>query len=324
MRQQSLIRLVVTLLVVQVVYQVIVGYLPIYLNSANYSDSPLGNRNAVKQRNFSTTGNPQFVFLMGTEGSGHHLWSTLIEQSPNFERLKQLNLLGATEDIIYQLFSNLHLDESLFAGSPCRADWNGTLMIERTAQKLRFVADRLPHNMTVPLNGIPSTNGLSGMISYPNHGSKRKCAGFRHPDVRLLQQACLDAQVSCHFILQYRDPSATLRSTTINRNFHSTGYAIALYTAMFTTLTFQLSSITPSSLECCWYYGNSHPAAQLGNLLGYTNEEEFRKAFAQHYVPSNSPDVNKGVPQEHRVPFEGLLVAYNLLKLKCHEMVQSK
>jgi hypothetical protein len=324
MGQQILIRLVVTLLVVQVVHQIIVEHLPIYSNLVIYSDLPLGNRTAGKHRILSTTGNPQFVFLMGTEGSGHHLWSTLIVQSPNFARLKQLDLLGATENIIHQLFSENHLEESLFGGSPCRGAWNGTLLIERTAQKLRLVADKLPPNLTVPLNGIPSTNRLSGMLSYPNHASKRKCAGFRHPDVRLLQQACLDAQVSCHFILQYRDPSATLRSTTINRNYHTTGFAIALYTAMFTTLTLQLSSLTPSSLECCWYYGNSHPSARLGTLLGYTNEEEFRNAFAQHYVPSNSPEINTVVPQEHRIPFESLLVAYNLLKLKCHEMEQSK
>jgi hypothetical protein len=37
---------------------------------------------------------PQFVFLVGTEGPGHHLWSTLIENSPHFQALQKLALIS--------------------------------------------------------------------------------------------------------------------------------------------------------------------------------------------------------------------------------------
>jgi hypothetical protein len=318
--------ILVALLLFQVMHEIPFGVLPISSNVEHCSHASLGNRTAVIRRNSSTTssaGNPQFVFLMGTEGSGHHFWSTLIERSPNYARLRQLKLLGAAENITHQLFSKRQLDQSLFAGSPCHTDWNGTLLMEQTAQKLRFVAAKLPPNLTVPLNGIPSTKPVSGMISYPNFKSTEKCAGFRHPDVHLLQLACRDAQVSCHFILQYRDPMATLRSTTRKRKIHSVGYAIALYTSMYATLTFQLSTMTPSSLEFCWHYSDSHPSARLGTLLGYTTEEEFRMVFAKHYVPSNTTDVDTAVPQHQKVLLDSLLLAYEQLKSKCHDVLQS-
>jgi hypothetical protein len=313
--------------------------LPIDSNVEYCSQLSLGNRTAVTQRYSSTTGNPgnpgqpgssgnpdhpQFVFLMGTEGSGHHFWSTLIAQSPNYERLKQLKLLGATRNMTHLLFSRYQLDKSLFAGSPCHENWNSTVLLKQTARKLRFIGSKLPPNVTVPLNGLPTTLKLSGMISYPNFMSDDKCAGFRHPDVRLLQLACRDARVTCHFILQHRDPIATLRSTTRSRKFHSIGYAIALYTAMYTTLTLQLSTIAPSSaLEFCWLYSDEYPSARLGTLLGYTTEEEFRTAFAEHYVPANATHVTKLIPPHQRVLLDTMLVAYEQLVSKCHDIQQS-
>lgn len=325
MVRSSLLGLLVALLLLQVVHEITDGVLPTISIVEECSPLSLGNRTTGTPRNASTAGTPQFVFLMGTEGSGHHLWSSLIEQSPNLARLKQLNLLGAAESITRQLFSKRELDKSLFAGSPCHDAWNGTSLIEQTAHKLRFVANQLPSSLTVPLNGIPTTKAVSGMISYPNYKSNEKCAGFRHPNVRLLQLACQDAQVSCHFILQHRDPIATLQSTTHKRKIHSVGYAIALYTAMYTTLTLQLETMTASLLEFCWHYSDSHPSARLGTLLGYATEEEFRNIFAQHYVPSNTTatDVDSVIPAHQKVLLDNLFVAYEQLKLKCQDVQQS-
>jgi hypothetical protein len=324
MGQRSLLGLLVALILLQMVHEITDGVFPIVSNVEHRSPLSWANRTAVKRRNASTTEPPQFVFLMGTEGSGHHLWSSLIDQSPNLARLRQLNLLRAAESITHQLFSKRQLDQSLFAGSPCHEGWNGTSLIERTAHKLRFVANQLPPNLTVALNGIPTTKPISGMISYPNYKSNEKCAGFRHPDVRLLQLACQDAQVSCHFIVQYRDPIATVQSTTRKRKIHSVGYAIALYTAMYTTLTLQLGTMTPSSLEFCWHYSDSHPSTRLGTLLGYATEEEFRIVFAKHYVPSNiTIDVDTVIPPHQTVLLDGLFVAYEQLKSKCQDVLQS-
>ena len=262
---------------------------------------------------------PQFVFLVGTEGSGHHLWSKLIEKSPNILRLRRLHLLPAAENITKQLFSRYDFGKSLFAGAACGKDWNGTYLVEQTAHKLKLVALNLSPKMSVPLNGLPETKPTSGMISYPNFRQPDHCDSFRHPELRLLERACQDAQVSCHIILQYRDPIATLRST-VKRKMHSLGFAIALYTAMYQTLTMQLSSWPASSLQFCWDSTDPHPSARLGTLLGYTTDEEFRTAFAQTFIPTTNHTRADVVPPHFDMLLDGLLAAYDQLKTKCLEM----
>jgi hypothetical protein len=78
---------------------------------------------------------------------------------------------------------------------------------------MKLVASKLPPDIMLPLIGITSSKPISGMMSYPNYRSTEKCAGFRHPDLSLLQQACDMAKVRCRYIVQYRDPLAILRST---------------------------------------------------------------------------------------------------------------
>jgi hypothetical protein len=265
---------------------------------------------------------PQFVFLVGTEGSGHHLWYSLIAKSPNVQVLRNLGLLQASMNITVQLYSKNNLDKSLFAGPACDAKWNATYLVEQTAHKLRLVGKTLPPNTAVPLNGLPGTHYESGMISYPNFKRPAHCGDFRHPDLGLLERACREAQVSCHIILQYRDPLATLRSTTINRRLHAVGYAIALYTAMYQTVTMQLAASPASSLQFCWDSSDAHPPAQLGILLGYTTDEEFRAEFAQSFIPSSSTNLTRAdvVPPHLDLSFDGMLAAFNRLKAKCLEM----
>lgn len=270
----------------------------------NQSDSPPSRK--------MQTEHPQFVFLMGTEGSGHHLWSHLVDISPNVKTLRDMNLIGEAESIAFQLFHKRDLTNSLFVGAPCVDDWNGTRLIELTAQKLQTLSTKLPQNVTVPLNGIPSTKRLSGMMSYPNYKSTEKCAGFRHPDVNLLQKACDTAQVTCHYIVQHRDPVALLHSTTQNRRMHSTGYAISLYTSMLNILQFQMSQVP---LEFCWNYNAGRPSARLGTLLGWKHDE-FDKVFEESYREPHAVN-DSFVPMEHRVSLDSLLVAHEQLKMAC-------
>ena len=263
---------------------------------------------------------PQFVFLMGTEGCGHHFWSTLVKQSPNIKRLKSLKLLEAARSISHQLFDIKNMKESLFAGSVCDAEWNGTKLLEQTAQKLRLVASKLPPDLTVPLNGIPTPG--TGMMSYPNFGDRNEiCSPFRSPDMSLLQKACNMAHVSCHFIVQYRDPLAQLRSTVKKRHFHQMGYAIALYTATLNTLALQVSQL-PSAVEFCWDFSDPRPSARLGALLGYKTEKKFRTFFAKQFqAPTVSKTNNSDVvPKQYEMLMDSLMTAYRNLQKTCHDM----
>ena len=263
---------------------------------------------------------PQFVFLMGTEGCGHHLWSSLVKKSPNIKKLRRLELLDAARSISHQLFDIKNMKESLFAGSVCDAEWNGTKLLEQTAQKLRLVASKLPPDLTVPLNGIPTPG--TGMMSYPNFGDRNEiCSPFRSPDMSLLQKACNMAHVSCHFIVQYRDPLAQLRSTTLKREYHQVGYAIALYTATLNSLGLQVSQL-PSAVEFCWDFSDSRPSARLGALLGYETEEQFRTFFANEFqAPTVSKTNNSDVvPKQYEMLMDSLMTAYRNLQKTCHDM----
>lgn len=262
---------------------------------------------------------PQFVFLMGTEGSGHHFWAQLIFLSPNMKVIENMNLLSEAENITYQLFDKRDQEHSLFLGAPCSPQWNGARLIEQTARRLRDLADKLPSGVTVPLNGIPSTKVISGMISYPNLKSGSKCAGFRHADVDLLQQACDEAQVTCHYVLQYRDPLAVLRSTVITRHMHSMGYAIPMYTSMLSILRNQLSQLPESALEFCWNYDSPKAPVGLGKLLGWENEKEFSAFFERKFKPTVGNFSSKIVPNEYAVLLRSLLAAHEELKKMCRE-----
>jgi hypothetical protein len=264
---------------------------------------------------------PQFVFLMGTEGSGHHLWSSILEKSPNLEQIRSMGLQHALESIIFQLFDKRQLDQSLFAGSACDENWNGTLLVEQTSNKLRKLATQMPVNLTAPLNCLLSTRQISGMISYPNYKSNEKCAGFRHPDVRLLERACNMAKVVCHMIVQHRNPIATIRSTTIRRKLHTLGYAISLYTAMYAALDLQLSTLSSTAVELCWDYDNPKPLKTLGTLLGYKTNDEFETAFRESYVtPPNQPGNVFRIPTHLEIPFESLMAAYKKLLSTCEKI----
>jgi hypothetical protein len=279
--------------------------------------SPANNQTNKAVSSELPKAHPQFVFLVGTEGSGHHLWSTLIEKSPHFQALQKLTLIPAANNITFQLFSKLDLQRSLFAGAACDEHWNGTLLVEQTAQQMKLVASKLPSDITIPLNGITSSKRISGMMSYPNYRSTEKCAGFRHPDLSLLQQACDMANVACHYIVQYRDPIAILRSTVQNRGIHNMGYAIPLYSSMLSTIRFQMQNMPPDALEFCWDYNQGEPPAQLRALLGWKDRDEFATFFRQEYRPTSVGSQDKVVPNQYSVLLPSLLAAYEQLKATC-------
>ena len=263
---------------------------------------------------------PQFVFLMGSEGSGHHLWSRLIETSPNKVKLKKLCLQSHAEEVRRQLYTNRLLNLSLFAGSACHPQWNGTYLVQETARKLRLTAKKLPRNLTVPLNGVFEAMSVTGEMSYPNFNSPMTCTAFRYPNVQLLYEACKKAQVSCHIILQHRNPLATLHSTTVNRGYHTIGFAIALYTSMYAAITMQLSASSPNLLEACWDFNDANPSARLGTLLGYSSKE-FVKEFRKLFVQPRQVDREDVVPPHFEIPLRGLLAAYDQMVSKCLELL---
>ena len=269
---------------------------------------------------------PDFVFLVGIEGSGHHLWQALIEASPNYRTLQKLDLVNDAQELTKQLYNRFDLDTSLF-GAACNLDgkWNGTAIIEQTASKLRDLSNKLKKTdrpsgasaakVTVPLNGIPGTNKASGMMSYPNFSTAdTKCSPLRNPSLNMLYAACTKAGVLCQHIVQHREPFATIRSTAVKRRFHKRTFATNLYAAMSEVVIGQMVMF-PDRLATCWSYGP--PPKRVQNLLGWTDPAEFEKDFAQVYTPPAVQKAGGVVPERLEALMSHPILVHGRLKDTC-------
>jgi hypothetical protein len=288
------------------------------LSIGNQHQSEEGMQRSV-YRDSAPTRNPNFVFVLGTEGSGHHLWALLIEHSPHLKTLIELGLLEEAQRVSYQLYDKLNLRRSLFGGAPCDQDWNGTLVLEQTAHKLKILGEKLPLNVTVPLNGLVGTGLTSGMMSYPNFKKgDTGCVPLRYPNVLLLHKACQQARVSCQFIVQYRDPLAVLRSTVEKRTMRPLGYSMMLYSSMLTAIRAQLQRLPRQVVQLCWNYDDAWPSPQLGALLGWTNTTDFWRAFSGLYNVSRRAKWQ--LPPHYSVLLDDLLAAHEELKGACLDL----
>lgn len=268
---------------------------------------------------------PQFVFLVGIEGSGHHLWQTLIENSPVFRELQQNeDALERAKQVSYQLFDKNNLENSLF-GFPCatttttQQQWNATQVVQETVSKLQaaVVAAAAPNHIgSIPLNGLPNTNPKSGMISYPNYSRRDNvCGPLKFPSLDLLQRACRDAGVTCGYIFQFRNPISVLLSTTKKRNQHPLNYAIQLYTAMLHVIAGQYQDLGGG---LCWDYDRGMPPEQVGIWLGWKSEHGFREAFEQLYRKRPIPS-SQEIPEESRPLLDAMFQAQARLEQICRQ-----
>ena len=228
-----------------------------------------------------------FLFVMGLEGTGHHLFQKVYKKSPSFKRLSGWGFVqdGKYGQIMGSLWNqrnpasgvwNAHC--SIFAapdnskgrgrdGNGNRPEMdqaNGTELVLRLAKSLREMdtAIRLNHmplrdgdKTVVALSAVTVKRGNrapgQGMISYPN--LKGQCRFIDYPDINILYDACDRAEVDCSHIVIHRDAHSVIRSTVLRRHFSEMPVQIKLYTTLLNVIHSQIFD-HPERLASCWDY----------------------------------------------------------------------
>jgi hypothetical protein len=253
---------------------------------------------------------PRFVFLIGLEGTGHHLYSDLVAKSPTMEKMRM-----SRYDMIQlqqSLYNNknrgnslwgVHCDETLVNNhnnnSITPTATATAIIMDRVVANIHVLDQNLDSSLTIPINGPKYTKSGFGMMSYPtfssldkegsNHQQNKRCALTKYPNMDLLYHACDMANVTCGHIYLHRDPTQVLRSTTIHRHFHTWMEALHLYTTMLHVIHAQLLTY-PNQLVSCWDYNVPPTFSNVGQLLGWKSEADFDQVVQEVYnrTPSST------------------------------------
>ena len=249
----------------------------------------------------STTKRIRFLFLIGLEGTGHHLYSELVHQSPSFEKLPAQQMIQLQQS----LYHHQNKEQSLW-GAHCGKEQtiNATIvMMNRVVANLKALDQAVDSTVTIPINGPKYPNTGFGMMSYPSYSShdrqgNQRFALTKYPTMELLYHACQAAKVTCGHVYLHRDPFQVLTSTTKKRHFHTIPEALHIYTTMLLVIHSQLVTF-PNHFIACWDYSFSPPSV-LGELLGWQTTNDFHRVTQTLYRPSltnmSSLQVDKSDP----------------------------
>lgn len=250
---------------------------------------------------------PTFVFVMGTEGTGHHFINSLLAQSPNMKKMKQIGVCasggkGELHTLSSQFF-NTGNEGRLFNPNKRQrgeidADRHYELIVD-TLQSIRTKFNdmrkqeeqQINENESSSATVAPSSKtpfhiainanscGRPTMMSYPNlPGPDRSLQNF---NLDIFYNACNDAHVQCKHIYIYRDPYDVIKSTTINRVHNSNVYdAIRLYTSVMQQIHSQMISNLDHNIGCFGFldakgYQLQQDWERFGMLFGWTTLNSF-------------------------------------------------
>jgi hypothetical protein len=238
----------------------------------------------------SATRAVRFLFVIGLEGTGHHLLQSMASQSPSIEQLREMNIYPKMTKrlgkLLYgdpdpppesqKLAASPRLSESLWGSmDSCAVGGDGATFETHHHQDDDGVGDRGSSTPSVEertielLKAIERKARLSQeqqrivtipfnvlrtmytMASYPHlHG---KCRGLRYPDLDLWYRVCERAGVQCEHVYIHRDPYEILYSTNVKRsnNRNKTPfYVIHLYKSMLSIIYTQLSTHAHRTVGC--------------------------------------------------------------------------
>jgi hypothetical protein len=244
----------------------------------------------------------EFIFTIGLEGTGHHLMSQVISNSPAFSQVKSLGLENFVVNTVIALFQSKNLnglfnqacqDESIYIkeakkwklsskyNEKVSARFDTVIALNRTVNLLRTMQQiydektaNNPRPLRIPLNSfIANGTRKSGMISYPNF--RGKCYKLQYPILDLLYKACSEAKVQCSHVYVYRHPLDVLTSTTVKRKFNPPGMVLAshLYTSHLKIMESQLLSYPDRNRGCFGFFdqhGSEEWQALLRDMWGWT------------------------------------------------------
>ena len=186
---------------------------------------------------------PTLVFIMGIEGTGHHMLSSLLEHSPNMKTAHDLGMckeLNNTNTLFFDPAPHKHKRASSTKGmfnprSGVRS-FSADVIYDNAVSNMVTIRHKFkkwrqeqtkeegesenvssvnkPFNIAINAN---SCNGAS-QLSYPDFaGQDRSLQNF---NLDVFYEMCTSAKVKCSHLYIYRDPYDVLKSTTYNRKFN--------------------------------------------------------------------------------------------------------
>jgi len=185
----------------------------------------------LKKRHFSN--DFRFVYVQGIEGTGHHMWETMVKNRPGFFSHKALIRQGLISPPSLQQF-NIK-SENAYLNTHKRIASN-LMNLNKSGTAFEF-------------------------ISYPAFGGK--CKNSQFVDVRLLAELFEDAGIDFRIVINFRNPYKVMNSN-FRRGFF-TQYLqhendpIASYVKVLEAMIYQISQLDQEFFKCFIYDQNTVP-----------------------------------------------------------------
>lgn len=250
-----------------------------------------------------------FLFLVGLEGSGHHLWRSVYSASPSYRRYRMAQKGSNLAENFFQITRGL---STLFTagcegngrdlgnddgdhedGNQTRVmttmqhSSNMTQAFDDVVRGMRRINGLLrkkygsKHNTAVAINAFFRKMEKGKFFSYP-FGQEDGCRTTSYPDLDLLYHACSEARVDCKHIVITRDAYEVIRSTTVNRHFSAVGQQIKTMSSMLDVMRIQ-NVDHHESLAACWDFdaADGGGVAEMSDLLGWESQEAFHASYSE-------------------------------------------
>jgi len=280
-----------------------------------------------------------FQFLVGLEGTGHHLHQNIYTKSDAHELVTDFGLLPDTKSLLLSIWNRKRPSEGLFSAlsdisESDEGEWwkedtdkiDGTKLFDRLVgnlkrvdrkarQKLKANQSLMPgKDLVIAVNSgsTGAVNEVSPFLSYPLlFGPARS---LQYIDLDIIYEACTAANVRCQHVVSYRDAYRVLKSTTMNRQFASRHIQLQTLNSMLKVVQGQMLS-QPEGLVACWESdeGLSGGVRDLGKLFGWEDPDEFDEFYASIF--------RKPAPLTDEERME--ITKDNKLEVYMHSMVKS-
>lgn len=269
----------------------------------------------------------EFLFFMGLEGTAHHMLTRLIEQSPIYQKMVDMNIHTLYTSQLQESLWNSHTQKGLW-NAHCWTPVSGTddtiidvssklnRVVEivqkirrRVALKSSFSTSSSSAKVVVPLNVLDTRYHLSyGMVSFPNFVGP--CRPLAYPNLDLWYDVCFqinsdeeleqeDGGVECNVVYLSRDPTSIIKSTA-RRKFVKDGDMLSAIHMYRTHLNIIASQIIahPLRIKGCYDLLSHDPTDQstwqdsLQLLLGWGNDNRtgYQQVIRSIYKPK--PSIN--------------------------------
>jgi len=273
----------------------------------------------------------RFMFLLGTEGSGHHLFKSLYNKSP----VKHfLHKVGVTpEDISLILWNQQNKKQGLFSSVFAPSEnVDGDVIFRKLVNSLKAVDARIrsssvlppPAGWSVPMNSISKENNKTGMMSYPNFGGEAKSLQF--PDLSALNAACEEARVECEYVILHRNVYETLHSV-LRRDFYTSMLrATKTFSSMVALITVDMLKF-PEKIAGCWDAVGGEGVGVVARRLGWDPDEDVWRATWGEYNSTKSMTLgeqDKVVPKNKLVYVDSLIASQKVMVNNCHRLLEQR